>query len=187
MADAVEAKKIDPKAAKGMLIGAAASVMNQENSWRMRDNLRNAIRACEKAGVKREEIEKIVGVAVAMDAAPVFDDSPKLVAESSPYMSPVEKALAKLGSAKVAVVDKAFFAGFASGLTSQVKEAAKLTSKERSGMGSGEFALPGKRYPIEDKSHARNALARVSANGSPAEKAKVRSAVHSKFPDIGKK
>ena len=49
------------------------------------------------------------------------------------------------------------------------------------------FALPGRRYPIEDKSHARNALSRVSGNGNPAEKAKVRAAVHRKYPDIGKK
>lgn len=57
------------------------------------------------------------------------------------------------------------------------------------------FALPGKgegpkgkgagSYPIPDKAHARNALARVSQHGSPAEKAKVRAAVHKKFPDIG--
>jgi len=53
-------------------------------------------------------------------------------------------------------------------------------------MPAKEFALPGGRYPINDPSHARNALARVSGNGSPAEKAKVRAAVHRKYPDIGK-
>lgn len=62
-------------------------------------------------------------------------------------------------------------------------------------MPSSDFALPGKgagrygkgsgAYPINDASHARNALSRVSANGSSAEKAKVRAAVHRKFPDIG--
>jgi hypothetical protein len=47
------------------------------------------------------------------------------------------------------------------------------------------FAVPGKRaYPIEDKAHARNALARVSQHGSPAEKAKVRGAVKRKYPSI---
>ncbi len=64
---------------------------------------------------------------------------------------------------------------------------AKLTTKTRNAIPTKSFALPGRRYPIEDKSHARNALSRVSGNGSPAEKAKVRAAVHRKYPDIGKK
>ena len=63
---------------------------------------------------------------------------------------------------------------------------AKLTTKKRKALKKSQFAEPGKRaYPINDKSHARNALARVSQFGSPAEKAKVRAAVHRKFPDIG--
>ncbi len=47
-----------------------------------------------------------------------------------------------------------------------------------------EFALPGQRYPISDVSHGRNALARVSQHGTPEEKARVRAAVHRKFPRI---
>lgn len=63
---------------------------------------------------------------------------------------------------------------------------AKLTTGERKKIPTSEFALPGKRaYPIEDKSHARNALSRVSENGSPAQKKKVRAAVHRKYPSIG--
>lgn len=62
----------------------------------------------------------------------------------------------------------------------------RLTTKERKAIPGSDFALPGRRYPIEDKSHARNALARVSQFGSPAEKAKVRAAVHRKYPEIGK-
>ncbi len=62
----------------------------------------------------------------------------------------------------------------------------KLTAKARKHIKAKNFALPGRRYPIEDASHARNALARVSGNGTPAEKAKVRSAVHRKYPGIGK-
>jgi hypothetical protein len=62
---------------------------------------------------------------------------------------------------------------------------AKLTAAKRNALPKKAFALRGGRYPIEDKSHARNALARVSQNGSPAEKAEVRAKVHSKFPDIG--
>ena len=70
----------------------------------------------------------------------------------------------------------------------------KLSYKERQKLPSGSFALPGKgsgpegkqggSYPIPDESHARNALARVSQHGSEAEKAKVRKAVASKFPNI---
>ena len=63
---------------------------------------------------------------------------------------------------------------------------AKLKIAQRNRMPSSEFALPGKRaYPVEDKAHARNALARVSQHGSPAEKMEVRAKVHSAFPGIG--
>lgn len=64
---------------------------------------------------------------------------------------------------------------------------AKLTYKERKGLPARSFVFKKSRsYPIEDKAHARNALARVSQFGSSAEKAKVRAAVHAKFPGIGK-
>jgi hypothetical protein len=62
----------------------------------------------------------------------------------------------------------------------------KLTYKERKKLPKGSFVYPGERkYPISDKAHARNALARVSAHGSEAEKKRVRAAVHRKYPDIG--
>lgn len=64
---------------------------------------------------------------------------------------------------------------------------AVLSASTRKSMPAKEFALGGRRYPIPDKSHARNALSRVSGNGTPAEKKKVRAAVHRKFPGIGKK
>ena len=64
---------------------------------------------------------------------------------------------------------------------------AKLTYQQRKNLPSKTFVEPGKRkYPIPDASHARNALARVSQHGSSSEKAKVRAAVHRKFPSIGK-
>ena len=44
---------------------------------------------------------------------------------------------------------------------------AQLTSRTRKEIPTSKFALPGRRYPIEDASHARNALARVSGNGTP--------------------
>jgi len=73
---------------------------------------------------------------------------------------------------------------------------AKLTAANRQSLPKSSFALPGKgkgpkgagsgSYPVPDASHARFALSMVSAHGSPAEKARVRAKVHSKFPNIGK-
>ncbi len=72
----------------------------------------------------------------------------------------------------------------------------RLTAGERQRMPKSDFALPGKgkgpkgagagSYPIEDRSHAVNALARVSQHGSSAQKAAVRAKVHAKYPDIGR-
>jgi len=72
---------------------------------------------------------------------------------------------------------------------------ADLTTKERQKLPKRDFALPGRgegkkgagagSYPIPDKSHARNALARVSQHGTAGEKATVRAAVKRKFPSIG--
>lgn len=65
---------------------------------------------------------------------------------------------------------------------------AKLTSKQRKRLPKGSFALQKQRkYPIEDESHARNALARVSQHGTASEKSTVRKAVARKYPSIGKK
>lgn len=60
----------------------------------------------------------------------------------------------------------------------------KLSTEERQKLPKKDFALAGGHYPIENESHARNALARVSQFGSPAEKTKVRSKVHAKYPGI---
>jgi len=56
---------------------------------------------------------------------------------------------------------------------------AKLTAKTRKKIPTGKFALPGKRYPIEDKAHAADAKGRATqqlAKGklSPAQAAKIR-------------
>jgi hypothetical protein len=69
----------------------------------------------------------------------------------------------------------------------------KLTYEHRKHLPKSTFAIksggPGDhgRYPIPDKSHARNALARVAQHGTPSEKKQVRAAVHRKYPDIGSK
>ena len=72
---------------------------------------------------------------------------------------------------------------------------AKLTAATRQRLPRSDCALPGKgtgpkgagsgSYPVPDESHARNALARVSQHGTPAEKAEVRAKVKRKFPSIG--
>ena len=61
---------------------------------------------------------------------------------------------------------------------------AELTTKQRNDLSDSAFALPDRRYPIQDESHARNALARVAQHGTPEEKKKVRAAVRRKFPGI---
>jgi hypothetical protein len=64
------------------------------------------------------------------------------------------------------------------------KTARELTAKGRNRISEGNFALPGRRYPIHDISHARNALARVSQHGTSAEQKQVRSAVHAAYPSL---
>jgi hypothetical protein len=74
------------------------------------------------------------------------------------------------------------------GLGDTGEMAKELSTKDRKKLGKKSFALPGKRkYPIPDKAHARNALARVAQNGTPAEQKKVKAAVKKRFPSIGKK
>ena len=61
----------------------------------------------------------------------------------------------------------------------------KLPYSTRKNLPDSAFAIPSKRkYPIHDIAHARNALARVSAFGTPQEKAIVRRAVCRKYPEI---
>ena len=67
----------------------------------------------------------------------------------------------------------------------------KLSYAARKKLPKSTFAIPSKApgsgsYPINDISHARNALSRVSQHGSPSEKATVRAKVKSRFPSIGK-
>jgi hypothetical protein len=55
---------------------------------------------------------------------------------------------------------------------------AKLTTKARDKLPKGDFAGPGRSYPVENASHARNAKARASEEAdkgrlSGSEKAKI--------------
>jgi len=60
----------------------------------------------------------------------------------------------------------------------------KLTTEERKRLKEEDFALPGGRYPIPDRSHGVNALARASQHASPEEKAKIKAKVCSKYSDL---
>ncbi len=64
-----------------------------------------------------------------------------------------------------------------------------LTAKKREKLPDSSFVYPPTanspgRYPIHDRRHAANALARVAQFGTPAEKAAVKSAVCKKYPDF---
>jgi len=61
-----------------------------------------------------------------------------------------------------------------------------LSAKGRRQVKESNFALSGRRYPIHDSNHARNALSRVSQHGTPEEKERVRAAVRRKHSGIGK-
>lgn len=63
---------------------------------------------------------------------------------------------------------------------------AKLDAKERNALPKSDFAGPDRSYPIPDRSHAANALARVSQFGTKELKERVTRAVHRKYPDMGK-
>jgi len=65
---------------------------------------------------------------------------------------------------------------------------AVLTTEKRKKLPKKVFAIPEKKaYPIHDRTHAINALARVSQFGSPSEKKRVRAAVYRKYPDLKNK
>lgn len=66
------------------------------------------------------------------------------------------------------------------------KFAKKLTTNARKHISDSNFALPGRRYPIHDMNHARAALSMVAKHGTPEEIAKVRAAVHRKYPSLKK-
>jgi len=60
---------------------------------------------------------------------------------------------------------------------------APLRAATRNALPAKSFAGPDRSYPIENASHARNALSRV-ANKSPGLKAEVRAKVAKKYPGI---
>ena len=65
---------------------------------------------------------------------------------------------------------------------------AKLTSKRRKKLPKTAFAYPSQRkYPIHDRAHARNALARAAQKKTMGTYAHVLAAVRRRYPDMGKR
>ncbi len=67
----------------------------------------------------------------------------------------------------------------------------KLTAAARKKLPRSDFAIPKDEpesgsYPVPDRSHAQNALARVSQFGDAEEKAEVRKKVDARFPGLRK-
>lgn len=63
---------------------------------------------------------------------------------------------------------------------------AKLTAKKRKAMPKGEFAGPGKSFPVNDKTHARMAISGATrsqraGNISPGEAAKIKAKARKKL------
>lgn len=65
------------------------------------------------------------------------------------------------------------------------KRSPLLTAKRRNALASSSFAIPAqKAYPIDTLGRARDALSRVSANGTPDEQRQVANAVAKKYPSL---
>jgi hypothetical protein len=64
------------------------------------------------------------------------------------------------------------------------KMAEKIETEERNKISDDDFALPGRRYPIHDEAHAKNALTRVAQFGTPEERATVRAKVFARYPHL---
>jgi len=61
----------------------------------------------------------------------------------------------------------------------------KMTAKRRRNLPKSSFGVPSKRkYPLDTRGRARNALARVAQHGTTSEKTQVRRAVKRKYPTI---
>ncbi len=93
--------------------------------------------------------------------------------------------LASAGAAAIPIIGPALGGLFAHGGLVKMDRGGNVLSKEdRDKISDEHFALPSRRYPIHDKEHARNALARVSQYGTPSEKARVKAAVMKMYPEI---
>lgn len=69
------------------------------------------------------------------------------------------------------------------GESARLREA-PLDAKKRNSLDDSDFAMPGRKYPIDTPERARSALARVEQFGSDSDKSKVLAAVKKKYPDM---
>lgn len=73
-------------------------------------------------------------------------------------------------------------------MAAKTKRSPKMTSAKRSKMKSSTFGLAGKRkYPLDTKGRAKNALARVAQHGTKAEQKAVRAKAVKRYPSLAKK
>jgi len=68
----------------------------------------------------------------------------------------------------------------------------KLTASSRKKIANKNFALGGRKFPIEDKGHGEKALqlaprSEAAGNITPSQVSEIKSEVHAKYPSIGKK
>ena len=70
------------------------------------------------------------------------------------------------------------------GMAEGAMREAPLDAKKRDDLDSSDFALSGRRYPIDTPARARAALARVKQFGKAGEEAKVKAAVRRKYPNM---
>lgn len=105
--------------------------------------------------------------------------------------TPGQAEAAEHGMAQAAIPVAAPPPAAAPQMEAAAKTAAELTTEGREKIKEKNFSLSAEQsdtgkpaYPIEDKSHAANALARVKQFGSPAEKAEVYKDVAKKYPGL---
>lgn len=115
MAETKSETKVDAKVAKGAIIGATAGIIGDRN-YKAEDSLRTAIRIARKAGVKDDEIEKLIGGAILKGYLEPYSSGPIAMAEAKPMESApygLEAALGKVASAKTSLpLKRTFLAGF---------------------------------------------------------------------------
>lgn len=91
-----------------------------------------------------------------------------------------QKQLEAHDAGKIGNYDAIWMPRFLKGFEKQAKV---LTPKARDAIPDSDFVYPKeRRFPIHDKAHARNALARAHFAPDPG---KVRRAVHARYPDLG--
>jgi len=64
---------------------------------------------------------------------------------------------------------------------------ARLDAATRGALPTKDFALPGRKYPVNDIGHAKAALSRAKQNASPAQQATIKAKVATKFPSMAVK